>query len=183
MNKQREKAIKILKAGGVIGFPTETIYGIGACLNQPQAIGRIFKIKKRPRSKPLPILISNLNQLSQLVSSVPVKAKKLIKENWPGPLTIVLYKSKKVPKLVTGGGSKVGIRMPNHPIALELIKKCGPIVATSANISGKPPALTAKEVKDNLPEIDYVINGGKVKLGKASRVIDLTEKYPKILRS
>jgi L-threonylcarbamoyladenylate synthase len=172
-------ATKILKSGGVIAFPTETIYGIGASLKKPEAIKKIFKIKKRPRSKPLQILIANMAQAKNL-GNFDIKALKFAKKRWPGPFTLVIYKTKKVPKLVTGGTGKVGLRMPAHRTILDLIRKVGPIVATSANAAGEKPALTAKEVKQKLPQLDYVLPG-RVKLGKASKVIDATAKF-KVLR-
>lgn len=174
------KAIKILKDGGVIAFPTDTVFGIGACLSCEEAIKRIFKMKKRPRSKPLQILAATLEQAKKL-GRFNKKALELAKKMWPGPLTLVIYKTRKVPKLVTAASSKVGLRIPDHKTALELIKKCGPIAATSANRAGEKPALTAKKVKQQLPEVDYILYG-KVKTGKASQVIDAT-KGTKILRS
>jgi L-threonylcarbamoyladenylate synthase len=174
-----KKAVKIIKSGGVIAFPTETVFGIGAALDRPEAIKQIFKIKNRPRSKPLQILVANMAQAKKL-GRFNKKALDLAGKSWPGPFTLIVYKTKKVPKLVTAGSSKVGIRMPNHKITLELIKKCGPIVATSANKSGDRPALTATEVKKKLPEIDYILSG-KVKTGRASKVIDATKGY-KVLR-
>lgn len=175
-----KKAIKILNSGGVVAFPTETVYGIGAALNQPQAIKRIFKIKKRPKNKPLQILIASLEQAKKL-GKFNQKALGLAKKMWPGPLTLVVYKTRKVPKLVTGGTAKVGLRIPDHKTALALIRACGPIVATSANKAGEKPALTAGEAKEKVPEVDCVISG-KVKSGKASKVIDATRKQ-KVLRA
>ena len=175
-----KNAIRILKSGGVIAFPTETVYGIGASLKCLPAIIRLFKIKKRPRSKPFQILIANMKQAQEL-GKFNTKALELAEKYWPGPLTLVVYKTRKVPKLVTGGTSKVGLRMPAHKTILDLIRKCGPIVATSANHSGEKPALTAKEVKTKLPEVDYILSG-KTKLGKASQVIDATKSF-KILRA
>ena len=174
------KAAKILRSGGVVAFPTETVFGIGAVLDKPQAIKRINKIKCRPKNKPLQVLVATLDQAKKL-GKFNKKALAFAQENWPGPFTVVVYKTKKVPKLVTGGSSKVGLRMPDHKIALELIKECGPIVATSANRSETKPALNAKEVKDKLPEIEHVLSG-RVKSGKPSKVIDLT-KGSKILRA
>jgi L-threonylcarbamoyladenylate synthase len=168
--KMIKKAAKILKSGEVIAFPTETVFGIGAALDQPEAIKKIFTLKKRSRKKPLQILIRNMRQAKKL-GKFNKQALELAKE-WPGPLTLVIYKTRKVPKLVTGGSKKVGLRMPDHRTILNLIKKCGPIVATSANIAGKKPALTAKQIK---LDVDYILNG-KVKTGKASKVIDATKK-------
>lgn len=174
-----KKAAKILKSGGVIAFPTETVYGIGALLNKPKAIRRILKIKKRPASKPLQVLIANMKQAQEL-GKFSAKALRLTKKKWPGPLTLVVYKTKKVPKLVTGGTLKVGLRMPAHRTVLNLIRKSGPIAATSANISGKKPFLNGKEVVNGLPALDYVLPG-KAKLGKASRVVDAAAGF-KVLR-
>lgn len=174
-----KKAIQILKSGGVIAFPTETVYGIGALLSKPKAIRKIYRIKKRPRGKPLQVLIASMKQAKEL-GNFSLKALKFIKKRWPGPLTLVVHKTKKVPKLITGGTNKIGLRMPAHRTILILIRKCGPIVATSANISGEKPFLTAKEVKQGLKGLDYVIPG-KVKLGKASKVIDATAEF-RVLR-
>ena len=179
MKDKIKKAAKILKAGGVVAFPTETVFGIGAVLDRPQAIKRINKIKNRPKNKPLQVLVATLGQAKKL-GKFNKKALAFAKENWPGPFTIVVYKTKKVSKLVTGGSSKVGLRMPDHETTLELIKKCGPIVATSANRSGVKPALTAKEVKEKMPEVDHILSG-RIKSGKPSKVIDLTKGF-KILR-
>jgi L-threonylcarbamoyladenylate synthase len=174
-----KKAINILKSGGVIAFPTETVYGIGALLSRPKAIRRIFKIKKRPKSKPLQILVSSMKQALEL-GKFDAKALTFAKKRWPGPLTLVVYKTDKVPKLITGGTNKVGLRIPAHRTILNLIRKVGPIAATSANISGENPFLDTEEVERGLPDLDYVISG-RVKIGKASKVIDATTGF-KVLR-
>ena len=174
-----EKAVEFLKSGGVVAFPTETVFGIGALITQKKAIRRIFAMKNRPLNKPLQVLVADLEQAKKL-GKFDRKAIQLAESSWPGPLTLVVYKKIIVPKLVTGGGNTVGLRIPDHKITLELLQKCGPIVATSANISDKKPALTAKAVKKALPEIDYILPG-KVKTGKASQVIDLTRNF-KVLR-
>lgn len=174
-----KRAAKILKSGGVVAFPTETVYGIGASLTCADAIKQIFKIKNRPKDKPLQILVATMIQAKKL-GRFNQKALELVKKGWPGPLTVVLYKTRRVPQLVTGGLPKVGIRMPDHKTTLELIRKCGPIVASSANKSGEKPALTAKEVKEKVPEVNYVLPG-RVRTGKPSKVIDITKGF-KILR-
>jgi L-threonylcarbamoyladenylate synthase len=174
-----KKAAKILKSGGVVAFPTETVFGIGAALNQPYAIKRIFKIKKRPGNKPLQVLVANMAQAIKL-GRFNRKALELAEKCWPGPFTLVMPKTRAVSKLITGASSKVGLRMPDHKTALELIKKSGPIVATSANRAGEKPALTAAQVKKALPEIVFVLSG-RTKSGKPSKVIDVTKGF-KILR-
>jgi L-threonylcarbamoyladenylate synthase len=170
-----KRAVKILKSGGVIAFPTETVYGIGALLSKPKAIMKIYKIKKRPKSKPLQVLVASIKQALEL-GKFDAKALTFAKKRWPGPLTLVVYKTRRVPKLVTGGTSKVGLRMPAHRTILNLIRKCGPIVATSANLSGEKPFLNAEEVKNGLPGLDYILPG-RVRLGKASKVIDATKGF------
>jgi L-threonylcarbamoyladenylate synthase len=178
-NKIIQEAAKVIKSGGVVAFPTETVFGIGAALDQPHAIRKIFKLKNRPKNKPLQILIGTLAQARKL-GKFNKQALALAKE-WPGPLTLVIYKTRKVPKLVTGGSKKVGLRMPDHKTTLALIKKCGPIVATSANKAGKRPALTKSAAKKQLPEVDYIL-AGQTRTGKASKVIDATGEL-KTLRS
>ena len=160
-----------MRSGGVIAFPTETVYGIGALLSKPRAIARIYKIKKRARSKPLQALVASLRQAKEL-GVFNKKVLAFAKKRWPGPLTLI------VP--AAAGNKKIGLRMPAHRRLLQLIRKTGPIAATSANISGEKPFLTAKEVKQGLKSLDYVIPG-RVKLGRASKIIDATAGF-KILR-
>lgn len=179
-SKNFNNAVNVLRSGGVIAFPTETVFGIGALLSKPQAIKRIYKIKKRPRSKPLQILVASLKQAREL-GRFNEQALKLGKKGWPGPLTLIVHKTAKVPKLITGGTEKVGLRIPAHRTILDLIRKCGPIVATSANEAGEKPALNANEVKQKLSALDH-IHPGRVRHGKASKVIDAT-KGIKILRA
>lgn len=165
-----KKAIQILKSGGVIIFPTETVYGIGTLASNEKAIKRIYEIKKRPSDKPLQILIADLKQVESLAQDISTKARELIKKYWPGPLTLV-FKAR--------SGGSVGIRMPKHDWLLKLIKEIGPLAATSANLSGEPESLSAQEVRI---EADLLIDGGKCKLGEASTVIDVSVDPPLILR-
>ncbi len=180
LNQKLKQAAKLLKQGKVIAFPTETVFGIGARLDRPEAIKRIFKLKQRSRNKPLQILIGNMRQAREL-GKFNKHALAIAKGKWPGPFTCVVNKTGKVPKIVTGGKTTVGLRIPDHKVALELIRKAGPIVATSANQAGKKPALKTEDVKKHLPDIDFVLSG-RVKRGKASQVIDLTRGY-KVLRA
>lgn len=173
-----EEAVKTLKAGGVIAFPTDTVFGIGACLDKPEAIARIFEIKGRPKDKPLQILVKDLEQAKTL-GTFDHDAKEFAKKHWPGAFTLIVPKKETVPALVTGGKNTVGLRVPDHPVILELIEQCGPIVATSANEAGKSPALTMSDVEKLVKGVDYILPG-KVTTGKASQVIDLTTN--KILR-
>ena len=180
MKDQLKKAVKTLKTGGIIAFPTETVYGIGALLKNKKTVAKLFRIKKRPRTKPLQVLVASLAQAKKL-GTFNKQALELAGKNWPGPLTLIVKKKVTVPKIVTGGKATVGLRIPNHKIALELIKQCGPLVATSANETGDKPALTARQVKKQLPEIDYVLSG-RVGSGKPSQVIDATAGF-RVLRS
>jgi L-threonylcarbamoyladenylate synthase len=173
MNDQLKIAIKTLKTGGVIAFPTETVFGLGAWLKNKNAVAKIFEIKKRPRTKPLQVLVASLAQAKKL-GTFNKQALELAKKNWPGPLTLIVKKKQTVPKIVSGGRSTVGLRVPDHKIALELIRLCGPLAATSANESGEKPALTARQVKQRLPQIDYVLPG-RAGSGKPSAVVDTTE--------
>jgi L-threonylcarbamoyladenylate synthase len=175
-----EKAVEILKSGGVIAFPTETVFGIGAMISNKKAVKRIYELKKRPLSKPLQVLVADLKQ-AQSLGHFNKKALDLAKSSWPGPLTLVVKKKRTAPSWVVGGGKTVGLRIPTHKTTLTLLKFCGPLAATSANLSEEKPALSAKEVKKRLPGIDYIIPG-KVKTGKASKVIDATRGF-KTLRS
>jgi L-threonylcarbamoyladenylate synthase len=180
MINRLKKAVKTLKTGGVIAFPTETVYGLGALLKNKKAIARLFAIKRRPRTKPLQVLVASLKQAKEL-GIFNKKALELAVKSWPGPLTLIVKKKRTVPKIVTGGKLTVGLRIPDHKLALELIKECGPLVATSANKAGEKPALTARQAKKLLPEIDYVLSG-RAGSGKPSRVIDATASF-RVLRS
>ena len=167
-----KKAIKILKPGGVIAFPTETVFGIGACFDQPKAINKIFKIKNRSKNKPLQILVSSVKE-AQTLGKFSTKALAFAKKNWPGPYTLIVPAIK--------GKKTIGLRVPNHQTTLKLIRAVGPIAATSANISGHPPALTTKQAREYVGgKADFVL-AGRTKHGKASRVIDFTKKT-KVLR-
>jgi L-threonylcarbamoyladenylate synthase len=177
-------AAEFLRKGGLIAFPTETVYGLGANAFDKNAVNKIFIVKGRPNDNPLIAHICNEQQLLSLVKRVPNNARSLMDCFWPGPLTIILKKKKSVPDEVTAGLSSVAVRMPKNKIALELIKTANvPIVAPSANISGKPSPTNVKHVIDDLDDkIDCIIDGGNVDIGLESTVIDLTQKPPVILR-
>ncbi len=175
---------RMLREGYLVAFPTETVYGLGANAFNFQAVIKVFKAKNRPLGNPLIVHLYSDEQLRYVVSEVPEEALKLMKKFWPGPLTIVLPKSMDLPSVVTGGLSKVGIRIPAHPISLKLLRSCGvPTVAPSANRSGSVPPLTAGDVVDELRNyVDLVLDGGETYLGIESTVLDLTTKPPTILR-
>ena len=184
LEKQIKKAISILKKGGVVAYPTDTVYGLGACMTDTAAVDRIFQVKERPKGMALPVLLADRVQMESIVTSVPMSALLLVDEFFPGALTIILPKSDIVPDIITGGGRTVAFRIPDHPVPLALIKGLGkPIVGTSANLSGQPSALTAAEVQAQIGDkIDMVIDGGRCPGGIESTVIDLSGKKPVVRR-
>ena len=178
------QASKIIKSGNLVAFPTETVYGLGANALDPKSIKKIFEAKGRPSDNPLIIHISDVADLGMLVDHIPNTAYKLIDRFWPGPLTLVLKKSKIVPKITTGGMNTVAVRMPENKIAQALIRESDvPIAAPSANISGRPSPTTSEHVSDDLSgKISMIIDGGKTKIGIESTVVDLSRKTPMLLR-
>jgi len=182
IDEKIKKAAEIIKSGGVVAFPTETVYGLGSNAYDEQAVKKIFELKGRPQDNPLIVHISKKQDVYIVAREIPEKAKVLIGEFWPGPLTLVLPKNPSIPDIVTAGLDTVAVRMPDHPIALKLIRLSGvPIAAPSANISGKPSATQPEHIKKYFGEKVFLIEG-KVKIGIESTVLDLTEDVPKILR-
>jgi len=159
---QVKEAVQILKKGGVIVFPTDTVYGLGADAFNSKAVERIYEIKKRPRHSPFPLLLSDVSQITMIAESVAEIGWFLASHFWPGGLTLVLPKAALLPTYLTKGPT-VAVRVPNHPICLALIKHLGrPVIGTSANISGRPSSLTADKVKQQLGDkVDLIIDGGK----------------------
>jgi len=181
---QISQAAQLLRANEIVAFPTETVYGLGANAKETAAVEKIFQAKGRPNDNPLIVHIAELEQLQEITKHIPNFAYKLIEHFWPGPLTLVLKKKGILSERVTAGLSTVAVRMPNHPIALELIKECGlPLAAPSANLSGRPSPTTAKHVFDDLNgRIAGIIDGGETGVGVESTVLDCTEDIPVILR-
>lgn len=178
------QAGRIIKDGGLVAFPTETVYGLGGDALDPDASRRIYAAKGRPSDNPLIVHIADPEALAPIVREVPDTALALAKAFWPGPLTMILRKSDVVPMAVTGGLDTVAVRMPSHPAALALIREGGGyIAAPSANTSGRPSPTTAAHVRDDLDgRIDMIIDGGPVGIGVESTIIDLTEDVPMVLR-
>lgn len=177
-------AANILKNGGTVVFPTETVYGLGANALDDRAVNNIFIAKGRPSDNPLIVHIYDIKQVNELVSEVPEHFNKLTERFWPGPLTLVMKKSYKVPDLVTAGLDTVGIRMPSHPVALDLLREAGvPVAAPSANISGSPsPTRASHVISDMDGKVDVIIDGGDCTVGLESTVLDITGEVPVILR-
>ena len=175
---------EILKQGGLVAFPTETVYGLGGNALDPMASKKIYAAKGRPSDNPLIVHIADLNALVPIVKEVPEKAKILAEKFWPGPLTMIFEKSDLVPLETTGGLNSVAVRFPSDPIAAELILQAGGYVAApSANTSGRPSPTTAQHVEEDLGDaIEMIIDGGPVGIGLESTIVDFTEDVPVVLR-
>lgn len=185
--KNREEVIRAagcLKEGGLVAFPTETVYGLGAIATSEQAVAQIFAAKGRPSDNPLIIHIGDKDQLSDWVSKFPDVAKKLVHSFWPGPLTLVLPHQGNIAPNVTAGLDTVAVRMPSHPVALALLQLTGePVAAPSANRSGRPSPTEAAHVWHDLAgRLDILLDGGETGIGVESTVVDVTEETPVLLR-
>lgn len=179
-----DETAAIIRSGGTVAFPTETVYGLGADGLNPAAVRKIFEAKRRPPGNPLSLLVHSREDLEKVARNIPKKAFRLMDAFWPGPLTIVLEKNDTVPGITSGNLQSIGVRMPDHIIPLELIKRAGtPLAAPSANLSGKPsPSLAAHVVADLAGRIDAIIDGGEAAIGLESTVIDMTVEPPVVLR-
>ncbi|MBQ6819939.1 MAG: threonylcarbamoyl-AMP synthase [Clostridium sp.] len=178
-----QEAAKTISEGGIVAFPTETVYGLGANALNETAVEKIFKAKGRPQDNPLIVHVAS-KDITGLVNDIPDVAKKLIDKFWPGPLTVILSKKEIIPNKTSANLPSVGIRMPNNEIALELIKLSGcPIAAPSANISGRPsPTDFERCVEDLNGKVDYIIGGSKSNVGVESTIVDCTVNPPLVLR-
>lgn len=179
-----DRAGEIIRKGGLVAFPTETVYGLGADALQSQAAAKIYEAKGRPSDNPLIVHIAKLDALDKIATGISDKVYRLAEKFWPGPLTMILPKTEQVPEATTGGLDTVAIRMPAHPIALALIEASGGYVAApSANTSGRPSPTKAAHVEEDLQgAIDMIIDGGAVGIGLESTIIDLSGDIPTILR-
>lgn len=179
-----QEAGEILRQGGLVAFPTETVYGLGGDALNPQSSRKIYAAKGRPSDNPLIIHIASMEALPLIVKEVNDKVRKVAESFWPGPLTIILPKSDAVPEETTGGLQTVAVRLPSHPVARRLIECAGGYVAApSANVSGKPSPTLAKYVIEDMDgRIDMIIDGGEVGIGLESTIVDLTVEPPQILR-
>ena len=177
-----KKAVDTLKSGGVIAFPTDTVYGIGADPFQSEAIQKLYTIKGRPKNKPIPILVGSYQDVENIAQNLPEMFFQLATQFWPGALTLIV-EAKGLPTQITARGNTVGLRMPDHPIALKILQRFGPIATTSANKSDKAPATSKSEIERELGNIvDLIIDGGTTNTGTSSTVIDLIKTPPKVLR-
>jgi L-threonylcarbamoyladenylate synthase len=184
LNAKIKKGTSILLDGGVIAYPTDTVYGLGVCSENVQAVKRIYEIKNRPMDNPLPLLLPDVSWIERITGPVPDIALPLIDSFLPGALTLVVKKAGSVPDIISGGKENIAFRIPNHPVPVALMYGTGsPLIGTSANVSGKPSALTAEEVDNQLGhKIDYILDGGKCPGGKESSIVDVTGDIPVLLR-
>ena len=182
--KDIERAGNILRAGGLVAFPTETVYGLGADASNAQAVRRIFTAKGRPTEHPLIVHIGQKKDLCVWASGIPLTAWLLADHFWPGPLTIILQKADWVPEVVTGGLATIGLRMPAHPLAISLLNSFGGgIAAPSANRFGRVSPTMASHVREELGDrVDFILDGGACVVGIESTIVDLSSGEPAILR-
>jgi len=176
------RALEILQAGGLVAFPTDTVYGVGALAFDGQAVESIYSAKDRPIEKAIPILIGDAEDITRVSSDVPPMAKKLAERFWPGPLTIVIPKNIKLPEAVSATNT-VGVRVPDHIVARSVLRATGPMAVTSANLSGQPSPSTAEEVFAQLnSRIALILDGGKTPGGVPSTLVDCTGSKPILMR-
>jgi len=179
-----DRAVDALRQGEVIGFPTDTVYGVGAHAFLPQAVTRLYAVKDRPAGMAIPLLLPGVEALPLVCIDIPALAWEIAGRFWPGPLSLVLRRAPAVPDAVTAGGETVAVRVPDHPLVRELCRRLGaPLAATSANRHGWPPPVTAGEVRAALAgRIPLILDGGPCPGGVASTLLDLTVSPPAILR-
>jgi L-threonylcarbamoyladenylate synthase len=180
-----ERAVAVLRAGGLVAFPTETVYGLGADASNPDALARLYEVKRRPKDHPVIVHIARVEQLGDVAIDVPEIARTLAGTYWPGPLTLLVARNERaVAPEATGGRATVGVRVPNHPLALALLDAFGgPVAAPSANRFGKVSPTTAEHVRADLgDDVDLILDGGACTVGVESTIVDVTRTPPVILR-
>jgi len=181
-NPAIKKALKVLRAGGLVAFPTDTVYGMGALAFDSKAIESIYTAKDRPMDKAIPILFADADDLEKVAINIPNMAKRFASRFWPGPLTLVVPKNPNLPRAISATAT-VAVRVPDHKDARSLLRAAGPMAVTSANISGKPSPSTAEEVYEQLDgRILIILDGGKTPGGIPSTLVDCTGNEPVILR-
>ena len=179
-----EEAARCLQDGGLVAFPTDTLYGLGAVASQERAVERLFEAKERPGDRPLPIFVASAADVDGVATEVSPAARRLMETFWPGGLTLVLRRHPRFHSPALAGGDTVAVRVPAHPVALELLRRVGePLTGTSANLSGRPGPRTAGEVRRQLGgRVDLIVDGGPCPGGVESTVVDCTVDPPRVLR-
>lgn len=177
-----EEALRVLHSGGLVAFPTDTVYGLGALVTDGRAIARLFRVKDRPADKPIPVLLAGVEQVPRVAEFSGGRAQSLARSFWPGPLTLVLPRRRDLPQEL-GPGDTLGVRVPDHPFARELLRRAGPMAVTSANRSGAPSGRTADDVQKQIgEEIELIVDGGRSPGGEPSTVVDVRDGEVQILR-
>ncbi len=184
LQEQVHAAVGVLRSGGVVAIPTDTLYGLAACALDERAVRRIFQVKGRPEGMALPLLVADVGDMDRYAMDVPEIARALAERFWPGALTLVLKKAPFIPDVVTGGKPTVGLRVPDHWVPRAIVRELGaPITGTSANLSGMPGLTTAQAVREQLGgQVDLVVDGGEAPGGVPSTVLDVTATPPRVLR-
>jgi len=177
------EASRVVKNGGLVVYPTDTVYGLGCDPFNVKAVERVFKVKGERKEKPLPILASDIKFIKK-IANINEKARKIAEKHWPGPLTLVVPKKPALPNIVTCGLASVGVRIPNHTVAIQLINLCdGLLIGTSANKTGEKSSRNAQEASKQIGEkVDIILDNGPTPLGQESSIVDLTLEKPKMLR-
>jgi L-threonylcarbamoyladenylate synthase len=177
------QALRTLRAGNLVAFPTDTVYGLGALISLPKSIARLYVAKKRSKDKAIPVLIGDITDLSKIAVCVPDNARRLAEHFWPGPLTLVVPRHPSLPDILSNTAT-IAVRIPDHPVTIELLQKAGPLAVTSANLSNQSSATTAHEVNEQLGgRISLIINGGHTLGACPSTVVHCTKRELVILRS
>jgi L-threonylcarbamoyladenylate synthase len=184
LRNQVEVGISILKRGGIVAYPTDTVYGLGASSVIESAVRQVYQVKRRPMEMAFPLLLAHVSQLSEVAVKIPPVALHLAESFLPGALTLVLRKSGSVSDVVTAGEQTIAVRIPAHPVPVALSEGLGaPILGTSANVSGQPSVTTAGEVKTQFgDQLDLIIDGGRSPGGKESTIVDVSGETPTVLR-
>lgn len=179
-----DEAAAVLRKGGLVAFPTETVYGLGGNAFLKDASQKIYAAKGRPSDNPLIVHISDLSQLEQIATRIPESARLMAERYWPGPLTMIFPRADCIPPETTGGLDTVAVRFPSHPVAMELIRRAGvPVAAPSANLSGRPSTTTARHcVEDLTGRVDLILDGGSCQIGLESTILDMSDETPRLLR-
>jgi L-threonylcarbamoyladenylate synthase len=179
-----QEAVRVIQAGGMVAFPTETFYGLGVDPFNATAVERLFEIKGREPDQPILLVVDDIKRMEGIVQTISEEAWSLIRKFWPGSLTLLFKSSPRVTAALTGGTGKIGIRLPPHPVALQLLRSAGrPLTATSANRSGQPGATTAQAVVESFgPQLDLILDGGRTPGGPGSTIVDATLHPPRLVR-
>jgi len=180
-----DEAAAVLRADGLVAFPTETFYGLGAAALRPAAVRRVFEVKGRAEGKPLLVLVDSIAMAERLATTIPARARELMARHWPGALTLVLAARAEVPAEITAGSGTIGVRLSAHPVARALVTALGgPVTAPSANLADRPAPTTAAEVLDYFRDaVDLVLDGGATPGGRPSTVLDVTVEPPRVIRA